>query len=90
MDRRVRPVSTGYVFLDEPRVRAGSVEKCHVYAESALGLALCLNPVEMRLAGTNHFFNHGFWQLTALNRAILMTGAGNMEQRHGAMQTSEL
>lgn len=85
-DHRLRPVSTGYVFLESPQIRIGSVEKHHVYAESAIGLALCINPIEMRLAGCNHWFKHGFWQLNVSNGAMLMTGVGNEERLHrGAM-----
>ncbi|WP_421199361.1 type I-F CRISPR-associated protein Csy2 [Aeromonas enteropelogenes] len=81
-DRRLLPISAGYVFLEPPQLRAGSVEKHHAYAESALGLALCINPVEMRLTGNNHFFKHGFWQLDVSNGAMLMTGVGNLEPPH--------
>lgn len=78
LDRRLRPVATGFVFLEEPVERKGSIETLHVYAESALGTALCINPVEMRLAGQKKFFNAGFWQLSDVSGAILMNGQANL------------
>lgn len=77
LDRRLRPVATGFVFLEEPVERAGSIEGQHVYAESAIGTALCINPVEMRLAGKKRFFGAGFWQLSDAKGAILMNGPAN-------------
>ena len=77
LDRRLRPVATGFVFLEEPVERAGSIEGQHVYAESAIGTALCINPVEMRLAGKKRFFGAGFWQLNDAKGAILMNGSAN-------------
>jgi len=74
LDPRLRPVATGFVFLEEPVEREGSIEALHVYAESAIGTALCINPVEMRLAGQKKFFSTGFWQLSDVGGAILMNG----------------
>ena len=89
-DRRLRPVSSGYVLLEEPRQRAGCLEQYHAYAESVIGMALCVNPVEMRMAGKNQFYTKGFWRLTQQNRAILMRGSTNMGQTHGTLQTPKL
>lgn len=89
-DSRLRPVSSGYVLLEEPTVRSGSLEGHHAYAESAIGLALCVNPVEMRLGGMAQFFADGFWHMRKANRAMLMQCASNMEKTHGAMQAPEL
>ncbi|MGL6512574.1 type I-F CRISPR-associated protein Csy2 [Aeromonas hydrophila] len=74
LDCRLRPVATGFVFLEEPVERRGSIESLHVYAESTIGTALCINPVEMRLAGQRKFFSTGFWQLSDVDGAILMNG----------------
>ena len=89
-DYRLRPVSTGFVFLEDPVERAGSLENLHAFAESAIGTALCINPVEMRLAGRNRFFSNVFWRLSDENRAILMTGSARMGQMHGTLHTSQL
>lgn len=78
LDCRLRPVATGFVFLEKPVERIGSIENQHVFAESAIGTALCINPVEMRLAGKNRFFSNGFWQLSDVSGAILMNGQANM------------
>lgn len=78
LDSRLRPVATGFVFLEKPVERMGSIENLHVFAESAIGTALCINPVEMRLAGKKRFFSDGFWQLNDANGAILMNGQTNM------------
>ena len=89
-DCRLRPVSTGFVFLEEPVERVGSLENPHVYAESAISTALCINPVEMRLAGKNRFYSSGFWRLSDENGAILMTGLSRMGQADGTMHKSQL
>lgn len=77
-DKRLRPVSSGFVLLEELKQRTGSLERLHAYAESALGLSICINPLEMRLAGRNKFYKEGFWQLNFENKAILMKGKLNM------------
>lgn len=68
----------------------GCLEQYHAYAESVIGMALCVNPVEMRMAGKNQFYTKGFWRLTQQNRAILMRGSTNMGQTHGTLQTPKL
>lgn len=78
LDHRLRPVAIGFVFLEAPVEREGSIETLHVYAESALGTALCINPVEMRLAGQEKLFSTGFWQLSYVGGAILMNGQANL------------
>ncbi|AMQ42786.1 hypothetical protein AMS64_10605 [Aeromonas veronii] len=78
LDRRLCPVSTGFVFLEEPTERAGSLENLHVYAESAISTALCINPVEMRLAGKPPFYKSAFWRMRDENGTILMKGPENM------------
>ncbi|MFA8091454.1 hypothetical protein ACEODM_25165 [Klebsiella oxytoca] len=77
-DNRLRPVSSGFVLLEEPKLRDSSLEKLHAYSESALGLCNCVNPIEMRFSGRNKFFNQAFWHLNSENKAILMKGLKNM------------
>lgn len=87
-DQRLRPVSSGFIFLEALQYRPGSLEKRHTYAESTLGLSLCVNPLEMRLAGKNKFYNQAFWQLNDEKNAILITGPADMGQNDGTMHTS--
>ncbi|WP_110276358.1 type I-F CRISPR-associated protein Csy2 [Klebsiella oxytoca] len=70
-DYRLRPVSSGFILLEEMQYRAGSLASQHVYAESALGLARCHNPIEIRLAGKKNFYNQGFWPLDYEDRTII-------------------
>ncbi|HEH9401815.1 TPA: hypothetical protein SIA35_003900 [Aeromonas sobria] len=88
LDSRLRPVATGFVFLEKPVERMGSIDNQHVFAESAIGTALCINPVEMRLAGKKRFFSDGFWQLSDESGAILMNGQANMGEMHGTLHSS--
>jgi len=71
-DSALRPVHTGYVPLTSLSERAGSIAPSHCYAESAIGLARCVNPIDMRLSGRQRFLKNGFWCFCAENASILM------------------
>lgn len=47
----LKPVSIGYIGLEEPRERNNSIEPLHMYAETAVGLAQCINAIDIRYQG---------------------------------------
>lgn len=69
----LRPVNIGYVGLEEVAERESSLEPLHCYAEPAIGLAQCFNPISVRLDGRERFFHNAFWRMKRENRAMLMT-----------------
>ena len=69
----LRPVNIGYVGLEDANERESSLERLHCYAEPAIGLVRCLNPINVRLSGSESFFKNAFWRMKLQNRAMLMT-----------------
>ena len=66
------PVSIGYHLLEKPTERGNSITGCHAYAESAIGLARGVNPIEVRFSGRDHFLNHAFWSIECNSETILI------------------
>ncbi|QIZ75761.1 type I-F CRISPR-associated protein Csy2 [Ferrimonas lipolytica] len=83
-----RPVSAGFVALEELQCRAGSVESSHCYAEPAIGLVDCIGPIEVRFAGLKHFLENAFWHMDVTDRAMLLKKAPLLELFYGIGQTS--
>lgn len=73
-DKNLRLVFRGYLFLDDPSERQNSYEDKHVFAEPALGLSECVNPIETRIAGINHFKENAFWQPNTKSLSTLISG----------------
>ncbi|WP_417345546.1 type I-F CRISPR-associated protein Csy2 [Ferrimonas sp.] len=74
-----RPVTVGYVALEDGREREGSLETEHCYAEPAIGLADCVGPIEVRLAGMKAFLANAFWHMEVDGRAMLVKKAPLLE-----------
>ncbi|MBY6094672.1 type I-F CRISPR-associated protein Csy2 [Ferrimonas balearica] len=83
-----RPASVGFVALEEPQERAGSLERTHCYAEPAIGVVNCVGPIEMRLAGLKSFLENAFWQMDMEGRAMLLHKATLLEPFYGVRPTS--
>lgn len=66
------PVMIGYHFLEIPTLRAAALTHLHAYAESVLGIAKQVHPIEMRFLGRDHFFKQAFWSLECSSAAILI------------------
>lgn len=86
----IKPVSIGYVGLEEPQERNNSIEQNHMYAESCIGVAECVNPIDVRLNGINKFIQNAFWQPIYEKRSILIEKACRMDQYDETMQTPKL
>lgn len=86
----IKPVSVGYIKLEEPNERNKSIEKIHIYAESCIGVAECVNPIDVRLQGINKFIQNAFWQPIYEKQSILIKKAFRMDQYNGTMQTPKL
>ncbi|MDC0611366.1 hypothetical protein OAP63_11560 [Vibrio sp.] len=71
-DGSLIPVANGFHFLEIPCSRSGSLTEKHAYAENSIGLAKRQNPIEIRFAGKDHFFEQAFWSLDATEQTILI------------------
>lgn len=86
----IKPVSVGYIGLEDPEERNNSIEQTHMYAESGIGVVKCVNPIDIRLHGINKFIQDAFWQPTYEKRSILIKKACRMDQYNETMQTPKL
>ena len=68
------PTMFGYLLLDVPRKRLGSIDKHHCYAEPAIGLVEYFSAIETRMKGKKHYFNSAFWMLDVQEGFMLMKG----------------
>ncbi|MFG0770544.1 type I-F CRISPR-associated protein Csy2 [Vibrio plantisponsor] len=66
------PVANGFHFLESPQERKGALTKLHCYAENNIALAKRVNPIEVRFAGKDHFFEQVFWSLDVEEQTILI------------------
>ncbi|MBY6186781.1 hypothetical protein KUV89_09125 [Marinobacter hydrocarbonoclasticus] len=82
-----RPASVGFVALEDPQYRVGSLERTHCYAEPAIGVVNCLGPIEVRLAGLKSFLENAFWQMEVDRRAMLLHKASLLEPFYGVRPT---
>jgi CRISPR-associated protein Csy2 len=71
------PVTNGFHLLESPVERKGSLTKLHAYAENNIALAKCLNPIEVRFGGRDHFFEQAFWSLEVTDQTILIKNRRN-------------
>ncbi len=86
----IKPVSIGYIGLEDPNERNNSIEKNHMYAESCIGVAECVNPIDVRLQGINKFIQNAFWQPIYEKHSILIKKAFRMDQKNETVQTPKL
>lgn len=86
----IKPVSIGYIGLEDPNERNNSIEKNHMYAESCIGVAECVNPIDVRLQGINKFIQNAFWQPIYEKQSILIKKAFRMDQKNETVQTPKL
>lgn len=68
----MRPVNLGYVGLHKPGQRDGTLEAMHCYAEPAMGLVQCKDPVTVRLKGCFDFLSSAFWRIKCQNGTMIM------------------
>lgn len=68
----MRPAALGYLALEEPKPRQGSITQLHCYVEPVIGLLECVDAVTVRPPGARHFFNHGFWAMHCKKASMLM------------------
>jgi CRISPR-associated protein Csy2 len=66
------PTMFGYMLLEQPEVRGGSIEIIHCYAEPAIGLVEYTTAINIRIKGKESYFNNAFWMLDAQERFMLM------------------
>jgi CRISPR-associated protein Csy2 len=71
-DSKLSPTMFGYMLLDKPETRGGSIEKRHCYAEPAIGLVEYTTAINIRIMGKKSYFNKAFWMLDAQERFMLM------------------
>lgn len=71
-DGSLIPVTNGFHFLEHPQERQGALTRQHSYAENNIALAKRVNPIEVRLAGIDHFFEKVFWSLELTEQTILI------------------
>ena len=86
----IKPVSIGYIGLEDPNKRNNMIEQYHMYAESCIGVAECVNPIDVRLQGINKFIQNAFWQPIFEKRSILINKAFRMGRHNEAVQTPKL
>lgn len=66
------PTMFGYMLLDKPKGRPGSLENVHCYAEPAIGVIEYKTAIDIRIKGIKNYFNQGFWMLDAQEGFMLM------------------
>lgn len=66
------PTMFGYMLLEQPEVRDGSIDILHCYAEPAIGLVEYTTAINIRIKGKESYFNNAFWMLDAQERFMLM------------------
>lgn len=66
------PTMFGYLPLEKPIKRVGSLEPLHCYAEPAVGVVECTSAIEVRLQGQTNYFKKAFWMLEAKEQSLLM------------------
>jgi CRISPR-associated protein Csy2 len=66
------PVMAGYILLEKPKSRAGSIASLHSYGEPVIGLASCDSAIDIRLQGQLNFYRRAFWFLEAKEQFLLM------------------
>ncbi|WP_164918606.1 type I-F CRISPR-associated protein Csy2 [Photobacterium chitinilyticum] len=71
----LKPIGLGFLPLEKPQVRAGSVAPFHCYAEPCIGVIRCMNPINVRLSGSKQFYQSAFWHFDIANNAMLMKKA---------------
>ena len=86
----IKPASIGYTGLEDPNERNNSIEKNHMYAESCIGVAECVNPIDVRLQGINKFIQNAFWQPIYEKQSIIIKKAFRMDQHNETVQTPKL
>ena len=74
-DNDLKPIGTGFIPLEEPSCRVGSVAPYHCYVEPCIGVVRCMNPINVRLSGSQHFYHSAFWHFDIANDAMLMKKA---------------
>lgn len=72
IDGSLIPVVNGFHFLEHPRERKSALTTLHSYAENNIALAKRVNPIEVRLAGRDQFFEKVFWSLEVTEQTILI------------------
>ncbi|GAK84512.1 hypothetical protein JCM19238_2079 [Vibrio ponticus] len=58
--------------MELPTPRKNALTDLHAYAENTLCLAEQVNPIDMRFAGSDHFFEQAFWSLECSPTTILI------------------
>ncbi|MDF2152877.1 type I-F CRISPR-associated protein Csy2 [Vibrio sp. CAU 1672] len=71
-DEGYLPVLNGFHFLEHPTPRSNALTALHTYAENTLTVAKQIIPIDMRFAGSNHFFGEAFWSLECSSTTILV------------------
>lgn len=66
------PVTNGFHFLEHPAERMNSLTDIHVYAENTTGVAKCVNAIDVRFSGRDHFFKQAFWKQENNEATILI------------------
>jgi CRISPR-associated protein Csy2 len=75
VDSSKKPAMLGFLLLEEPTVRRGSIAEEHAFVEPVLGIVECSSPVGVRFNGAQRFFSQAFWRLEGENSFLLMEKA---------------
>ncbi|MGR5144816.1 type I-F CRISPR-associated protein Csy2 [Photobacterium sp. DNB23_23_1] len=75
IEPELKPVGLGFIPLEELKPRIGSIASYHCYVEPCIGVAQCINPINVRLSGSQKFFQSAFWHFDITNNAMLMKKA---------------
>ncbi|WP_083651691.1 type I-F CRISPR-associated protein Csy2 [Photobacterium proteolyticum] len=68
----LKPIGLGFLPLEEPQNRVGSITPFHCYVEPCIGVVRCINPINVRLSGSKQFYQSAFWHFDIANNAMLM------------------
>jgi len=71
-DSKLSPSMMGYILLNKPEPRPGSLEKMHCYAEPVIGVVEYSSAINIRLKGKRNYFHKAFWMLDAQEKFMLM------------------
>ena len=75
VDSSKKPAMLGFLLLEEPTERRGSIAEEHAFVEPVLGIVECNSPVGVRFIGAQRFFSHAFWRLKGEKGCLLMEKA---------------
>ncbi len=71
-DESLIPISNGFHLLEPPIERKNALTSVHAYAENTISVAKCVNAIDVRFSGRDHFFKQAFWKQENNETTILI------------------